>query len=216
MRPICAHVPVCPVGRLRQHHQPTGADGVAALEREHVVGLRVLGVALDALGDVLLLDEHHLADGEGLHELRLALDLGDGDGLRDVSEASACRGQGTQKAAPPTGGKDAVPLEVPPPGDTADSAPARLPRGRSVPCPRHPGLRSWRPRRVGSSGCNTPCVGWHPGDFTRSSAEAFGGGSPRGGHGRVRADAFSRPPRPVPEPAVVARSRPEGALLRHG
>ena len=76
MRPICPHVPALPLGRLRQHHQPPRADGVAALEREDVVGVRVLGVALDALGDVLLLDEHHLADGERLQELRLVLDLG--------------------------------------------------------------------------------------------------------------------------------------------
>ncbi|EAU63604.1 hypothetical protein STIAU_3471 [Stigmatella aurantiaca DW4/3-1] len=52
------------------------------LKGEHVVGARILRVSLDALGDVLLLDEHHLADGQRLEQFRLVLDLGDGDGLR--------------------------------------------------------------------------------------------------------------------------------------
>ena len=46
----------------------------------------VLGVALDRLGNVLLLDEDDLADGEGLEELRLVLHRGD-------DELDVCRGR---------------------------------------------------------------------------------------------------------------------------
>ena len=46
-------------------------------ECEHVVGACVLGVSLDRLRDVLLLDEDDLPDGQRLEELCLVLDLRD-------------------------------------------------------------------------------------------------------------------------------------------
>ena len=61
----------------REHHQSTGPDRVTLGEHEQVVGPCVLGVALDRLRDVLLLDEDDLADRQRLEELRLVLDLRD-------------------------------------------------------------------------------------------------------------------------------------------
>ncbi len=67
-------------------------------EGEQVVRARVLGIPLDRLGDVLLLDEHHLADRQRLEELGLVLRLRDdelavGGGRHSAPEptASDCR-----------------------------------------------------------------------------------------------------------------------------
>ena len=68
------------LGRGGEAHQPAGADGVSALEGQDVEGARILRVPLDALRDVLFLDEDDLADGERLHEVRLVADWRNDDG----------------------------------------------------------------------------------------------------------------------------------------
>src|SRR5690606_18660418 len=70
-----------PIGRPTTFHEASGADGVAVHQGEHVVGGGILVVALDLRRDLLLLDEDHLADGEGRREVtrvryRPDLDLG--------------------------------------------------------------------------------------------------------------------------------------------
>src|SRR5690606_5539244 len=68
--------------RLATLDQPTRADGMAVDESQHVKGGRILVVALDVRGDLLLLDEDHLPDRQGgvqitggLHRLDLDLRL---------------------------------------------------------------------------------------------------------------------------------------------